>query len=443
MRRMFTGFRTQRLFAAAFALLLHIPMMPAAPASPTPEETAALLKERALTNALAFDIVAGLTTRIGPRLAGSEAERRAADWSKQEFERLGFDRVWIESFPIADGWERGVERAEIVSPSPQPLVITALGGSVATPAKGIEAEIALFKTFKELLAAPEGALKGKIAVVTQRMARSRTGAGYGEVQPIRSAGPSEAARRGAVAYLMRSASTSSQRFPHTGGTRYATDAPAIPAAALSVPDAEQLERLAGQDGAVRVKLLLTPRRLGPVSSQNVIAEVRGRETPDEVVLIGAHLDSWDLGTGAIDDGAGVAIVAAAAKLIRDLPQRPRRTIFQTGVADPDAPSLRRMRAALAPLGIDPGDNRSRGSSDVTPMFQRGVPAVTLQMDGTEYFDLHHTPNDTLDKIDRAKLNQSTAAYAVFTYLAAELEGQYRASGTASGRAAPAVSGGAR
>jgi carboxypeptidase Q len=208
-----------------------------------------------------------------------------------------------------------------------------------------------------------------------------------------------------------------------------------------------------------------------VTSQNVIAEIKGREKPEEIVLLGAHLDSWDLGTGALDDGAGVGIVMAAAKMIADLPQRPRRTIrvvlygseerglfggkayaaahqaelshyvitaepdegqgpvyaFQTGVANPEAPSLKQIRAALAPLHIAAADNASRGSSDVEPLVEAGVPTATLKLDATDYFDFHHTPDDTFDKIRPERLNQSTAAYAVFTWLAAESSDDYRQS----------------
>jgi hypothetical protein len=287
---------------------------------------------------------------------------------------------------------------------------------------------------------------------------------------MRNVGPGEAARRGAVGYLLRSLGTDSHRVPHTGATDYGEGAPRIPAAALSVPDAEQLERLVAKGMPVRVKLLLTPRDLGPVTSQNVVAEITGREKPEEIVLLGAHLDSWDLGTGAIDDGAGVAIVVATAKLIRDLPQHPKRTIrvvlygaeerglfggkayaaahsneldhiviaaepdfgqgpiyrFQTGVADPNEPSLQRIRSALAPLGVIHGDNNSHGESDIEPLADLHVPVVTLELDGSDYFDLHHTPDDTFDKIKPERINQSTAAYVVFTYLAAELDGDYRA-----------------
>jgi Zn-dependent M28 family amino/carboxypeptidase len=422
-----------------------------------------------MANSGAMEILTSLTTEIGPRLAGSDAEKRAAAWAQQHFEKFGFDKVWIEKFPLAHGWARGLEKAEITSPSPQPLVVTALGSSVATPPEGIEAEIALFKTYDELLARPSNSLAGKIAVVTQPMVRAQDGGGYAALNKIRSSGPGEAARRGAVAYLLRSLGTDSHRVPHTGATHFPEDVPPIPAAALSVPDAEQLDRLTALGRPVRIRLLLTPRDLGPVTSQNVIAEIKGRETPDEMVLLGAHLDSWDLGTGAIDDGAGVAIVMAAAKMIRDLPDHPRRTVrvvlfgseecglfggrayaeahqaelnhyvivaepdfgqgpvyrFQTGVANPDEPSLRRIRAALAPLGVIPGDNHSGGESDVGPLAKLHVPAATLELDGTDYFDLHHTPDDTLDKIKPARINQSTAAYVVFTYLAAELDGDYR------------------
>ena len=416
-----------------------------------------------------MEIITSLTTEIGPRLDGSPAEKRAAEWAKKYCEKLGFDKVWIEPFKLEHGWERGVEKAEVTSPSPQPLVVTALGGSIATPPDGIEAEMTLFRTYDDLLAAPAGSLKGKIAVVTQRMSRTQDGSGYGYLSKMRVVGPAEAARRGAIAYLLRSLATDSRRSPHTGYMHYQEDVPRIPAAALSVPDADQLERLAAL-GPVRVKLVLPPRDLGPATSQNVIAEIKGREKTNEIVLLGAHLDSWDLGTGAVDDGAGVAVIMAAAKLIHDLPERPKCTIrivlfgseetglnggkayaaahkqendhlvvvaepdegqgpvyrFQTGVGNPDEATLNRIRTALTPLGIVPGDNNSHGSSDVEPLADAHVPAVTLSLDATDYFDLHHTADDTLDKIVPARINQTTAAYAVFAYLAAELDGDYRA-----------------
>jgi acetylornithine deacetylase/succinyl-diaminopimelate desuccinylase-like protein len=435
----------------------------------TPMQIATALGQTMLTNSGAAEIVRDLTTEIGPRLAGSDAEKRAAEWAKKRFVQFGFDRVSVETFPLEHGWARGAEKAEVISPSPQPLVVTALGGSVATPSDGLEAEITLFKTYDELLALPTNSLTGRIAVVTEPMVRTQDGSGYGAAHRIRGDGPAQAARRGAVAFLMRSLGTDSHRLAHAGETAYETNGLRIPAAALSVPDAEQLERLAAGGAPVRVKLLLTPRDLGPVTSQNVIAEIKGCEKPDEVVLLGAHLDCWDLGTGAIDDGAGDGIVMAAARAIRNLTLRPKRTIrvvlfgseecglfggkayadahkteldriviaaepdfgqgpiygFRTGVANPDDTTLNQIRSALAPLGVLRGDNRSRGDSDIEPMAGSGVPMVTLQMDGRDYFDFHHTADDTFDKIKPERINQSAAVYAVFTYLAAELDGDYR------------------
>ena len=452
----------------AFAFILH--SLQAAEPPLSPDQIAAGLAQKALTNSAAMDIVTGLTTEIGQRLAGTEAEKRAAAWAKKRFEQFHFDKVWIETFPLEKGWARGIERADVIGPSPQSLTVTALGGSVATPPEGVEAEIVLFKTYDDLLAAPTNALAGKIAFINQPMTRNRDGSGYGTINKVRNLGPTEASRRGAVAYLLRSLGTDHHRQPHTGMTHYDPNVRPIPAAALSVPDAEQLERLGASGKPVRVRLLLTPRDLGPVTSQNVIAEITGREFPREIVLLGAHLDSWDLGTGAIDDGAGVAIVMAAGKLISELPVPPKRTIrivlygaeecgllggdayakahkdeipdyvivtepdfgqgpvyqFQTGVANPDDPTLHRIRAVLAPLDIGPGDNLSKGSSDVEPLVQAGAPAVTMKLDGTDYFDIHHTADDTLDKIKPERINQSTAAHAVFAYLAAELDGDYRA-----------------
>lgn len=210
--------------------------------------TASNIGQKALTDRAAFDFVASLTTEIGQRLAGTEAHKRAVAWAETRLKAAGFENVHSEPFTLR-AWIRGAESADIVGPVPQHLAITALGGSVATDANGIEAEVALFRTYDELLAAAPGSLNGKIAVVTQRMVRAQDGSGYGAASRIRRSGPSEAAKRGAVAYLLRSLSTDNRRLPHTGALDYQEDAPKIPAAALSVPDAEQLERLPGQDSA--------------------------------------------------------------------------------------------------------------------------------------------------------------------------------------------------
>jgi hypothetical protein len=363
----------------------------------------------------------------------------------------GFENVHSEPFTFP-AWIRGAESAEVVGPAPQRLAITALGGSVATDAKGIEAEIALFRTYAELMAAPLGSLAGKIAVVTQRMVRTQDGSGYGAANPIRRSGPSEAARRGAVAYLLRSLGTDSHRLPHTGALNYDYGTSRIPAAALAIPDADQLERLAAL-GPVRIRLLLTPTVYENAPSWNVVGEVKGVERPDEIVLIGGHLDSWDLGTGATDDGAGIAIAFGAARLIADLPKRPSRTIrivlfgaeemdfsgaayakahartvysvqLPLGAADSDfGLALGRL---IAPLGANL-DRRPALSSgeDIRELQKAGVPVVSLRQDGLDYFDTHHTADDTLDKIDPKQLNQAVAVWSVFTYLAAASDVDFR------------------
>src|SRR6202045_2289990 len=258
--------------------------------------TASSLGQRALNDPAALDFGESLTPEIGQRLAGTEAHRRAVAWAEARLKAAGFENVHSEPFTFP-AWIRGAESADIVAPVPQHLAITALGGSVATDAGGIEAEIALFRTYDDLLAAAPGSLNGKIAVVTQRMVRTQDGSGYGAANQIRRRGPSEAARRGAVAYLLRSLGTDSHRLPHSGALNYEDGAPRIPAAGLALPDADQLERLAAL-GPVRIRLLLTPTIQENAPSWNVVGEVKGTERPDEVVVIGGHLDSWDLGTGA-------------------------------------------------------------------------------------------------------------------------------------------------
>jgi hypothetical protein len=429
--------------------------------------TASSLGQKALNDPAAFDFVESLTTEIGQRLAGTDAHRRAVAWAEARLKAAGFENVHSELFTIR-AWIRGAESAEIVGSVPQHLAITALGGSVATDASGIEAEIALFRTYDDLLAAAPGSLNGKIAVVTQRMVRAQDGSGYGAANAIRRSGPSEAAKRGAVAYLLRSLGTDSHRLPHTGALNYQDGAPQIPAAALAIPDAEQLERLVAL-GPVRIRLLLTPTVQENAPSWNVVGEIKGRERPDEIVLIGGHLDSWDLGTGATDDGAGVAIVFGAARLIAGLPQRPSRTIrvvlfgaeemnfsgaayarahegetgkiVVAGEADFGARNVYSMQLpggtassdfghtlqrVITPLGANV-DSRPAlgGGDDIRELQKAGVPVVSLRQDGLDYFDTHHTADDTLDKIDPKQLDQAVALWSTFTYLAAASDVDFR------------------
>ncbi len=429
-------------------------------------ETAAQLSQRALAGDWSYRFLESLTSEVGQRLAGTEAEARAAKWAVGKLRDAGLD-VHTESFPMT-AWIRGVETAEIVKPVPQRLVLTALGGSVATPPGGLEAEAVVFRTYSALLAAPPHALDGKIAVVTEHMVRAQDGAGYGAANPIRRAGPSEAARRGAVAYLHRSLGTDSHRLAHTGALNYADGAPRIPAAALANPDADQLERLAAL-GPVTIHVTLTPTENPNAQSITVVGELKGREKPDEIVLIGAHLDSWDLGTGAIDDGAGDAIVAGVGHLIAALPQHPRRTVrvvlfgaeemdysgaayakahadeaskivvagetdfgarpiyeVKLPVAVAKTPFAHAFGDLLPPLhALLARDPALHGGSDIAELQQAGVPVVSMQQNGLDYFDIHHTADDTFDKVDAGELAQNVAIWAAFTELAADTDVDFR------------------
>jgi hypothetical protein len=433
------------------------------------------LRDRALENNAAYAIVSELTTRFGPRLAGSSSEQASARWGAEQFRAMGFDNVSVESFPLAL-WERGEARVEILAPFPQPLAVVALGGSIATLPEGIEGEAAIFETYQQLLDRPEGSLAGKIAVVLQDTVQAQDGRGYGATSPIRGAGPTEAARRGAVGYVLRSLGTHDHRFAHTGATRVGEGT--IPAFAISPPDADQLRRLVRlTDDPVRMRLFSSAGFTAQSASQNVVGEVRGREAPGEVIVIGGHLDSWDLGTGAIDDGAGVAITAAALKLIEDMPRRPRRTIRvvwwgseevsqpppsqglagarhyaetrrdqiadHVAVSESDfgagrvyslglpaaTPATFRQAAlrVLTPLGIifDPAP-ASGGGPDTGPTVALGVPAFRLNQDGTDYFDFHHTADDVLDRIDPQAMTQNVAAWAAFLWLLADSDVDLRA-----------------
>lgn len=403
---------------------------------------------------LAFSLVSSLTTEVGARLAGTPKEAEARRWAMAQMRRLGFQNIREEAFTF-DGWQRHHESATLVSPSAQTLVIAALGGSVSTPRAGLEAGVVLVESHDELLKAQPGSYRGKIVYVNDRMVRARDGSGYGPAVRKRVRGAVEAARRGAVAVLIRSAGTDSHRFAHTGNMRYEEGVRKIPAAALSAPDADQLERLlrAGSRVVVRLNLQTTSHPKAP--SANVIGEIPGTVTPEEIVLMGAHLDSWDKGTGAIDDGAGVAMAMAAALRAAGPERKPKRTIrvvlygaeefgahggedyakrrpeevkrhvlaaeadfgagapwrFNTNVPEADLAFYESIHAALAPLGIERGSRTASGGADIGALRKAGVPVVDVDQDGTQYFDLHHTDNDTLDKIDPVALELNVEAYA--------------------------------
>jgi carboxypeptidase Q len=412
--------------------------------------TVALREDALAHDHWAWDITEGLTTEVGQRLAATEAEARAREWAVQELTGMGFANVHVEPFTMPV-WTRGAEGAEIVSPFPQKLAITALGYSGSTPPQGVTGEIVYFESLDALRAAPESAVRGKIVFIDHHMMPAQDGSGYGQFGAPRRQGPTIASLKGALAIVIRSIGTDHHRNPHTGVQYFTDGAKPIPAGALSVPDAEQLVRILQRGKPVVMHLTLVSQKTEGGHSGNVIAEVPGRDPKAPILLVGGHLDSWDLGTGAIDDASGVAIVTAAAKHIMD-EGRPLRTIrivwfgaeepgglggaayakahgterhaiagesdfgadrvwrFSSQLMKTDPTAYAQLTAALAPLGITKNDKGEADGTDVEATIAAGAPWISLNQDGTRYFDWHHTPDDTLDKIDPAQLRQNVAAW---------------------------------
>ncbi|MDO6413117.1 M20/M25/M40 family metallo-hydrolase [Sphingomonas sp. BIUV-7] len=445
---------TRQMLAAALAALL------ASTAFAAPGPGPAALRDAALHDDVAFDILEGLTTEVGQRLAATPAEARGRDWAVARLKALGFANVHVEPFTMPV-WLRGDESAEIVAPFPQKLVVAALGNSSATPAGGITAQIVAFDGLAALAKAPAEAVRGRIVFVNHHMTAQQDGGSYGEIGAIRRTGPSIASKKGALAIVIRSIGTDHHRVAHTGVQNWSDGAQPIPAAALSVPDAEQLARIVARGKPVKMHLALGARMAGTGTSGNVVAEVPGRDPKAGIILVGGHLDSWDLGTGTIDDASGLAIVTAAAKRIMAT-GRPRRTIrivwfgaeepggfggeayakahagdrhvlvgesdsgadkvwrFELTAADRTVPIADRLALALSPLGITRGRDAAHGGTDVEPIAAaQGAPVIDLSQDTTRYFDIHHTADDTLDKVDPEQLRQNVAAWTAVLAIAAE------------------------
>jgi carboxypeptidase Q len=429
--------------------------------------TAGALRDRALSATSAYDHVSSLVTEVGPRSAGSTGDAAAVRWALNKLASLGFSKVRTQDV-LVPRWVRGQAEVTLAGAAPQSLVAVALGGSVGTSDEGVEAQVVEVASLDALKALPATTVNGKIIFINQRMERTRDGAGYIATVRNRSEGPSAAGDLGAAALLIRSIGASDQRHAHTGAINYSVDAPRIPALALSNPDADQLARWLKPGKPVRVRVKSTSRELPATWSANVIGEIPGVERANEIVLLGAHLDSWDLGQGAIDDGAGVAIVIEAARLIGRLERKPARTVrvvlfaneefglsgareyarlvgdeaarhviaaeadlgagavwrIQSRVAPEAVPAVEAIREALKPLALEAGSNEGRGGSDLGPLRALGVPILDLSQDATNYFDVHHTLNDTLAQIEAKTLNQVVAAYAVAAYLAASKNGDF-------------------
>ena len=446
----------------------------------TPALTYALkVKESSQKSALSYDIVKSLTVEVGPRIPGSQGDKRAVAWAEAKLNDLGFDKVYKEPVRVRN-WERGFADAKVVSPFPQELIISALGGSIATPESGIEAKVVMFDSLDSLIAADKASVQGNIVFLNTKMQRDKAGRFYGKVVPNRVSGAVEAAKQGAQAVIIRSVGTDNSRFAHTGVMRYDDTVEKIPAGAISTADADNLAAMfASQQSSAEDIILninMQAKDAGWQTSYNVIGEFTGSEKPDEVILISAHLDSWDEGTGALDDGAGVALTMAAAKHISEI-KRPKRSIrvvlfaaeelglwgakayfkkhaneldkivaaaesdfgadvvygFESNVSAASLPVVRAIAKQLAPLNVEYiGKNSANGGPDLIPFKNAtSAPIFELHQDGTDYFDYHHTADDTLDKIDPAKLKQNTAAYAVFAFMAADAKTTIKAKPVAS------------
>ncbi len=442
-------------------------------AQPAPAYTAAdlqhaaRLRELGMADGTAWALVQQLCNEVGARPAGSAGDVKAAAWAQAAMRRLGLQNVRAESTALRV-WQRGPAAARLVAPQTLPLVMTALGNSVATPdngtGSGIEADIAWYADFEALKADTSDRARGKIVFIDQKTERFKDGRGYGAAVVARAQGPIEAAKRGALALAIRSIGTDNEPIAHTGATRYEIGVPRIPAFAISVPDANRLASLHADGKTLRLQFTLASKSDVEATTANIIGEVPGTDLADEIVCIGGHLDSWDLGVGAVDDGAGIAITAAAAALIAGAGQRPRRTVRvvmygneENGfdgarlygdlykdvphqlIAESDfgagrvwqlksrmqpaaLPLVEQIGRVLAPLGVAvpaPFNDGGPGPDAAVLMRRHKWPALQLSQDGTAYFDIHHTVNDTLARIEPAAMAQNTACWAVTAWLAAQ------------------------
>ena len=418
------------------------------------QTTATRIVDFALQDGYAYDKLGELCDTVGPRLAGSDGMRRAIAWAERTMNAAGFDSVWTEPVTVPH-WVRGQEWARCTAPVAFDLVMTGLGLSDGTGPDGVEAEILAVRDFDELEARSDEAA-GKIVLFNEPWD------GYGKTVRYRVDGASAAARHGAVACLIRSVTGTSLATPHTGMMSYDEDAPRIPTAALSVEDAGRLYRMCQRGLAPRVHLYMEAQNLGETTDANVMGEIRGRERPEEIVLLGGHLDSWDVGTCAHDDGAGCAITLAAARLLKEMGLVPRRTLrvvlytceelggyggrayqqahqaeldqyvaaleSDSGAFPPagftvraDSLVIERVAAYCAPLTtLGASDVRAGWSGvDIRPLTEDGVPGIGHRVHGERYFDYHHSPADTFDKIDPDDLARNVAAVAALIYAIAE------------------------
>ncbi len=462
--------RVEAALAASALLLIPGPAHARKKATPAPVAAPAQLIGEALTSEVSWLRLEHLCDRIGHRLSGSPALDQAIAWAQDAMNQDALANVRAEPVTVPV-WVRGHERLTQLSPREQELDVLALGGSVGTPEGGVEADVLVVSSFDELDALPDAEIAGRIVLFDVPFTT------YGATVQYRGHGASAAARRGAVAALVRSVTPVSLDTPHTGNMEYDEDAPRIPAAAVTVEAASRMHRLQEAGAPARVRLELGSHDAGTAPSANVVGEVMGRELPDEIVVVGCHLDSWDVGQGAQDDGGGCVSALEVGRLIARLPQAPRRTVrivlftneenglaggrayaqahagerhvaaiesdTGTGAAagfsldvrrtGPEAgrysdqdeaayevlvEQLQAVRPLLAPLQAD-GFRQSYAGSDIAPLIATGTPGFGVDHDTTGYWPIHHTEADTLDKIDPIVFRRNAAAMAVLTWWLAE------------------------
>jgi carboxypeptidase Q len=419
----------------------------------TPHPVAPVAPAVAIPDSGALAIVRSLSDEVGPRLAGSRGDALAVAWAQRTMRAMGFANVRAEPVRVPH-WERGEERGSLTAPVDRPLVLTALGGSVATPPEGLEAELIEVASLDALDALDAARVQGKIIFIHRVMRAAEDGAGYGETVGVRVRGAVHAARKGAVAVVIRSVGTGPQRIAHTGATRYDDAVPRIPAAALAIPDADAIHRLLAAGATVRMRLQLGCRSLPEADSANVVGEVPATRGDEGIVLLGAHLDAWDLGTGAIDDAAGASIILSAARAVQTRVAERRRTVrvvlfaneenglagarayaqahqdelarhtvameadegdgrvITLGYAGDEAarPRFEALLRAVAPYGVRLDPEPARGGADVSPLIPQRVPRLSFGQDMTRYFEHHHTTSDTPDVVDARALDQAVAVY---------------------------------
>jgi carboxypeptidase Q len=453
--------RLSFLAAAVLAVVLTSPA--ASQVSARSRAGANQLIDAALRDSAAWDRLARLTDTFGPRLSGSKSLEDAIDWILAEMKRDGLANVRGEPVMVPH-WVRGEESATLVSPRATTLHMIGLGMSVGTPAAGITAPVLVVGSFDELTKRAAEA-KGKIVLFDHAFPPDKPGLeGYSEAVVYRGGAPSAAAKVGAVAALIRSVSSFSIQNPHTGSTRYDTTVAKIPAAALSIEDAEMLHRMQDRGQRVVVSLKMNAQTFPDAPSRNVVAELRGSEKPDEVVVLGGHIDSWDVGQGAMDDGGCSVAAWEAVRLMKQLGLTPRRTVRVVlwtneenggrggrGYRDAHAGELGTHAAAMEcdngvfrPYGFrfqgsDAGLNyvkamasvlervgssrvvSGEGEADVGPIIQRGVPGLALDVDDTKYFWYHHSSGDMMTMIGRGDFAKCVATMAVMAYMLADAD----------------------